>query len=290
MKKYFSLLVAFFVFSAISYGQEEQKIGQTDPNFSGVDGIVKKEHIINKKGIPYAHVREADVLWSKSIWRIIDLREKINLPLYYPTKNIDGRRSLINVILDAIGSGELTAYDPNQNDEFALRMEYKDVKSAMGAQSDTIDTRNPETGLYEQRVVHSDMRSDEVKKFLLKEVWFFDKKYTRMDVRIIGLCPIREAANDEGTRIDQKLMFWVYFPEVRPFLAKNEVYNTKNDSQRDSFDDLFAKRRFGSYVFRDANVYNNRAIVGFNAGMETTLEAERIKDVLFTKEHDMWEF
>jgi gliding motility associated protien GldN len=85
-------------------------------------------------------------------------------------------------------------------------------------------------------------------------------------------------------------MFWVYFPELRPLLAKNEVYNTRNDAQRDSYDDLFAKRRFGSYVYQEANVYNNRAISEYAAGMDQMLEAQRIKEQLFTKEHDMWEY
>ena len=111
-----------------------------------------------------------------------------------------------------------------------------------------------------------------------------------MDVRIIGICPIRESMSDDGSRVDQKLLFWVYFPQARPFLARNEVFNLKNDAIRYSFDDIFNKRYFGSYIFRESNVYNNRAIMGYAAGMETTLEAERIKNELFVKEHDMWEF
>ncbi|MNJ82687.1 hypothetical protein D3C87_00910 [compost metagenome] len=43
-----------------------------------------KENILTKKTIPYENVREADVVWSKRVWREIDLREKINHSLYYP--------------------------------------------------------------------------------------------------------------------------------------------------------------------------------------------------------------
>ncbi len=286
MKKMFFLFAIFSLCMVSTYAQEDTN----EPKFDGVDGIVPKEHIANRKPVPYAYVREADVLWSKTIWRVIDLREKINLPLYYPTINIDGRKSLTNVLVEALSKGDLRAYSTTTEDEFAKLLPYEDVKVALGATTDTVVVRNPETGLNEQKVIANEPRIEEVKKLMLKEVWFFDKNYTRMDVRIIGICPIRESMSDDGSRVDQKLLFWVYFPQARPFLARNEVFNLKNDAIRYSFDDIFNKRYFGSYIFRESNVYNNRAIMGYAAGMETTLEAERIKNELFVKEHDMWEF
>lgn len=286
MKKYLSILALLLAIPCLSFAQSEDEAEV----FQGVDGIVKKEHIANKKFIPYVHVREADVLWSKTIWRVIDLREKINLPLYYPTKNVDGRKSLINVIMDAIQAGELTPYSTSTEDEFTKRIEYDELAKMLGVSTDTFQTVNPETGLIETTITTSEMSSDLVKQYMIKEVWYFDKKYTRMDVRIIGISPIMEQSSEDGSRVDKKQLCWVYFPELRPFLAQNEVFNTKNDSQRESFDDVFAKRRFGSYIFREANVYNNRNIIDYTAGMESNLEAERIKNEIFVKEHDMWEF
>ena len=49
-----------------------------------LDGVYVKEHTIERTPLPYAYLREADVMWSKRIWRIIDLNEKMNLPLKYP--------------------------------------------------------------------------------------------------------------------------------------------------------------------------------------------------------------
>jgi hypothetical protein len=49
-----------------------------------LDGAFVKEHNPTKKVISYPHLREADVMWATRIWRVIDLREKINHPLYYP--------------------------------------------------------------------------------------------------------------------------------------------------------------------------------------------------------------
>ena len=46
-------------------------------------------------------MREADVMWSKRVWRVIDLKEKMNHPLYYPDEQILDRKSLFDVIKDA---------------------------------------------------------------------------------------------------------------------------------------------------------------------------------------------
>lgn len=289
MNKWLSLLVMLLAMPLSIYAQEGEDEALVE-QFSGVDGVAKKEHISNKSGIPYVHVREADILWSKTVWRMIDLRERINLPMYYPTHSIDGRKSLIDVIVTGIETGDIVPYTASPGeDEFVMRMDNEQVRSKLGAGIDTVEVQNPETNMMEKQVVISEMKTDEVKKYLLKEVWFFDKKYSRMDVRIIGICPIRDYEPDPG-KYRTELMFWVYFPELRPLLAKSEVYNTRNDAQRDSYDDLFAKRRFGSYIYQESSVYNNRAISEYAAGMDQMLEAQRIKESLFLKEHDMWEF
>lgn len=291
MKKIISLIAIFATMSVGAMAQTEDEAEQNP--FKGVDNIAKKEHIANKKGIPYVYVREADVMWAKTIWRMIDLRERINLPLYYPVTPLDGRRSVAQVIIDALSNGDLQAYNGNSGfgREFEQHIDYEVIENVFGAGTDTVEVQDPNTGLITKSVVKTEVDPSLVKKLLLKEVWYFDRKYTRMDVRIIGICPVIEAASEDGSRIDQKLGCWIYFPELRPFLMEQEAYNTRNDMQRDSFDDLFAKRRFGSYVYSEANVYNNRTITEMAQGnVDTNIEAERIKQLLFQKEHDVWEF
>jgi len=258
-----------------------------------LDGIYPKEHVLNRKPIPYPHVREADVMWAKKVWRIIDLREKINLPLYYPINTLDGRYSLIQLLLQGIQYEGLTAYSTKNEDEFKVVMTYDQVLYEMGAVGDTTEVRQAD-GTYESVVVAGDLRPEEVKQFLVKEVWFFDRNYSRLDVRILGICPIREYSKSSGDggqeEIVKKAAFWIYFPQARDLFARNEVFNTHNDAQRRTFDDIFMKRYFGSYIIRESNVYNNRRIDAYAVGMEAMLESERIRTDIFNFEHDLWEF
>jgi gliding motility associated protien GldN len=254
--------------------------------------VYSKNHIKNRKPIPFSNIRESDVMWSKLVWRIVDLREKMNLPMYYPTSPQDDRYSLIDLLMYGIENEGLTAYDTN-DDEFKEPMTLDEIHAKFDAQNDTLMQRNRLTGELEQKIIPGQMHTDDVKRYMVKEQWFFDKQTSTMQVRIIGICPIREYIKDGDTAMDgtqQKKLFWVYFPEARPLLATHEVFNPFNDAARYSFDDLFMKRRFSSYITQVSNVHNNRSINQYTVGINSMLEAERIKNDIFTYEHDLWEY
>lgn len=253
-----------------------------------IDNIVEKEHVSNKKPVPYPSLREADILWSKRIWRIIDLRERMNLPLYYPITPKDDRYSLISILLYGIQHEGLPVYSIN-DDEFKIPISYEMVNERMGATDEVSEIFNPETNLYEEVTYTREVRVEEVKQIMVKEVWFFDRNYSRMDVRIIGLCPIREYVDENG-EVVRRQTFWINYPEARNLLARYEVFNAGNDAQRRSFDDIFIKRYFGSYIVQEANMYDNRSIESYAVGVDARLESERIKNEIFNFEHDLWEF
>ncbi|MFW6227676.1 MAG: gliding motility protein GldN, partial [Bacteroidota bacterium] len=237
------------------------------------------------------------VLWAKTVWRIIDLREKQNLPLYYPVNPIGNRMSLIDLLLLGIDNEGVTAYNPDDPyNEFKVQMTRDEVDFNLDAGMDTTMVMNPNTNELEPQVIENERKSDEVKQYLVKEKWFFDKQHSVMKVRLVGLCPIRiynridEATGLPSEEIIKKKVFWIYYPEVRPLLARYEIYNRYNDAQRISFEDFFWQRRFSSYIYAESNVYNNRLIQDYSVGLETLLEAEKIKNWLFEMEHDLWEF
>ena len=279
MKKLIFFLA--FALCSSSFAQSYNEDG------SPVDGIVVKEHIKNKKNLNHAFVCEANVLWSKTIWRMIDLREKQNERLYFPINGstVDDRRSLVQVLIDGINSGDLQAYTPMQSNEFQDSMTLQSVMEKMGA--DAVD-EDEENKVYDA----STIKTEEIKRFLVKEVWFFDRKYSRLDVRIIGLCPIREYKDEENNATPPRMQqcFWVYFPQAEPLLSVQEAFSERNDAQRESLHDVLIKREFSSYVFKESNFYNDRAISEYAQGVAQNIEANRIQQSIFQKEHDMWEF
>ncbi len=267
-------------------------IGHKQSDAQIINGAYKTNDIIEKKPMPLVSVREADVFWSKKLWRIIDLREKMNIPLYYPTIEIENKINLISLLLQGIENGQLTPYDASADDDFKIPMSYSQVKAIFGAQETTQEKINFDTGEKETVRVSGDIRPTEIKQFMIKEEWYFDKQTSTLNVRIIGICPIREYVRegDASGQVQRQKVFWIYYPEARPLLATNLVLSPYNDARQHSFDDVFIKRLFSSYVVKESNIYNNRDVSAYLQGKEAMLESKRIEDEIFNFEQDLWEY
>ena len=257
-----------------------------------LDGAYIKEHTKTKRVVPYTHIREADVMWARRVWRTIDLREKMNHPLYFPTEAINDRKSLFDVIRQGLlVDGSITAYDAGPlltDDEFRkplLATELTDMFSRL----DTQYTESLETGDMEMVVQEIILETRDIKMYRLKEDWIFDKQRSSMDIRIIGIAPMKEMRGEDGEIRGYSPMFWLYYPECRYVFANWEAFNRENDAERRSFEDIFWKRQFSSYITKWSNVYDRQVNV-YKTGLDALLEGEEIKQALFEFEHDLWNY
>ncbi len=261
-----------------------------DAQYKILDKPWVKENTPTRRVVPYTHVREADVMWHRRVWRTIDLREKINHPLYFPIQDIADRKSLFTVIKEGILEGTITAYS-EESDEFDVPLtiaevsegilKFPEVQEQFDEYGDVMD------GFAD--TIWQDYTSQDIVSYRLKEDWFFDNERSIMDVRIMGICPVRLELDENGNSKGNVAMFWIYFPEARYVFANYDVFNRQNDAERRTFEDIFWKRMFNSYATKRSNVYD-RSNKGHLQGIDILLEAEEIKDDIFKMEHDLWHF
>jgi len=278
MKK---LLVLLFVVTSVV---TKAQVGIFQPG-DYRDGIYDKENAVNRRFIPYTHLREGDVTWEKRVWRDIDMREKTNQTLYYPVDPVNGRISMFQLLSKYILADQLMAFSDEEFRQPLDRQALSDkLRKCDSIVQKDVDSLGEE---HETKIWSCDSTSifRAIRKYRLKEDWFFDKQKSTLEVRIIGLGVFTYDEDKDALREQ----FWVYFPACRPYFAKHEVFNTKNDSERRTFEDIFWKRQFQSTIVKESNVYD-RNIIEYANGIEALLESDRIKGDIFRWEHDLWQF
>lgn len=310
MKK-FTIIAMLLLAATFAFAQEEETEGSTLEQ--PVRTPVEMPWVQVNTGdftdpIAYPPVRQADVMYYWTIWRIIDLREKVNHPLYFPTETRGTWRSLGQTIFDAIDISNPEKTDdvlPVYSDEMCTLPYSRDELQSLISQVMTIpeiDEEGEEIGTKELII---QFEPKEIINYRVKEVWYFDKQYSTFRVQILEIEPIIEydrptsnSSYDEeedpeavAANKTQKRLGYIYYNELRPFLAKQEVFNVKNNAARLSFDDLITwKRDFSSLIYKESNVYD-RDIQDYIANSrDQRIESERITDKLRTFEHDLWEF
>ena len=286
MKKVLFIVLTLLAVAGLDLTTRAQPIEDPPPRDSVYDQTAIKE----VQPIPYPYLREADVVWTRRIWRIIDMREKMNQPFYFPEKPQNDWRSFVQILMDGLREETIIAYSP-ESDQFLVPMKYTEIRDKL-EKIDSVRLPRPDNpDIMYDTVIRNEFDPANVKKLKIKEDYYFDRQRSVMEVRILGICPVvDEIDKTTGEKRFEKNLFWVYFPECRNLFAKNEMFNMKNGSAgRLTYDDVFMKRIFSSYVYKEENVYD-RAINEYSAGVDALLEAENAKNSLFEFESGLWEY
>lgn len=277
-----SVVTSLFIFSAtIGLAQNVTESGKTTvntPRDNFYDRTLHKE----KKVLAYDYIHEKDVMWEKRVWRLVDVREKMNHIFTNP------ENPFIKILLEAAEAGDATLYSV-MDDEFKTSLTLEEV-SLLGSSVDTVLTWDPVTFEEILTPVENILDHTDIKQYRLKEVWYFDEETSSMGVRILGIAPIINRYDDNGNFLNSGPMFWAYYPELREVLARQEAANTHNDAARMSWEDIFEARLFASYITKESNIHDRRIKDYKTSPIDVLLESDKIKNELFHFEHDLWTY
>jgi len=320
--KVFVLLISVFAGLTVS-AQQGNLSNSTTPIAAEeppIDGYYVKSDILDRRVIPYSPIRPTDVAYIKRIWREFDVREKMN-EIYASPKS-----RLIDVIMNAVLAGELTAYDPTPTDknptgdDFSAmeRLSPDQVLGRFGADSTLVEEYDDDGNVVASHFEAAAFNPDDVVRFRIKEDWIFDKQRSVFEPRIIGIAPLVTPKMDEITggsgmgnvgseapadvpgigddaqgpsvSADAYPAFWIYFPEARHIFVNKEVTSRNNDATGLSYDDMFIKRLFSSYIVKQSNPEDLRIRDYIDNGVDRLTESERIKKTLVDFEQDLWSY
>ena len=246
-----------------------------------LDDFVERKIIKERKILAHQPIREADIFWEKRIWRVIDVREKMNQTFTWPED------PFFKILQKAALNNDITVYSA-ENDKFTHPMDAAEVRSLF-YHVDTIEIFDPVTYLSTIKIIEDEMNWEDVKRFRIKEAWYFDKNTGTMNVRILGIAPIVDVTDENGNFRFEKPLFWAHYPELRPILSQHEVFNPLNDAALITWDDMMEMRFFASTIYKKSNI-NDLRLKEYYSGVDMLLEAEKVKQEIFNFEHDLWSY
>lgn len=262
------------------------------------DAIVERNLVKDRTPLPYEHIREDDAVYRQRVWQEIDVHEKMNLPFVYRATEDNGSQIFINILLQAIKSGQITAFDATVDDRFTTPMTFKQIAENLVAKPhiaqipDPVNDPDGSKGLMKDTLIQEEFSPDIIERYLIKEEWVFDKQSSRLQVRILGIAPEKDVKNPDGSLRTVTPVFWVYYPDLRPMLAKFEAYNGKNYGARMSWEELFESRMFASRIVQSTidNPGDQPIAAYIKDPILRLLEGENIKEKIFNYEQDLWSY
>ncbi|HMU46675.1 MAG TPA: gliding motility protein GldN [Chitinophagaceae bacterium] len=256
------------------------------------DNAFDKTNLTARTPLAYDHIRWDDALYAEKVWRELDLREKMNRVFQYEAADDNGSQIFVDMLLKAVRSGEVTAF---ADDRFTTPKSLPEIEQLTVGTADTVPQTDPNdpSKIIKYIVTRASFDPKTVNKIAIKEEWVFDRESSRMVCRILGIAPLKTLYLPNGKERGSSVMFWVYYPDLRPTLAKYEVYNPKNMGQsRMTWEELFESRMFSSYIVKSTldNPGNKMIRQYIKDPILALLEGDNIKEKIFNFEQDLWSY
>ncbi|RFP66282.1 gliding motility protein GldN [Hymenobacter lapidiphilus] len=254
----------------------------------------------------YRPIPTSDIMFRKTIWRAIDLREKQNKPMFSEGKEISG------IIMDAVKRGELQAY---RNDsltstlssaEMLGNMSYQEAAAGLSEEEKAAGFSNEATDDWGAPAKKGSAkaapaaassyayRPKDIYQMELKEDMIFDKKRSRMyhDIKSLTLLvPSTLSANTAG--IEKPIASFKYSDLVRVFRANPDKaiwFNPQNDAQHKNLADAFELWLFNSYIVKVSNPTDSRLDEIYGSQQQGILASQQAAADLIEYEYNLWSF
>jgi len=280
LRNYYCLFLALTSFGIFA---QSNILNANIPDKIGVTDVDQKQSDMDSF-LDYEFVDDRDILWSKIVYEKIDLNERLNFPLLFPIDDKlydETRKSLWRVLRENIINGNITEIYTNFNDNFLKQNKMKPVDS-INSKTGVVDY-DPKTGKpigsgflrkVQSRIMINGkdkgealLSSANISSYIIKGIWYFDKRRGELDYRLLGIMPVGKDINNEKAEDDEPVddstgevdrtseewktwnsvqteteLFWIWYPSIRKFLHVEKVFNDTSNANQISFDQLLISK------------------------------------------------
>lgn len=292
------VIVALMLVCGSGYGQSNI-LNAKSPQEIGQKTLEQLEYEINSEPLPYGYTDDRDVMWAKTVWEYIDLRQKTNFPLLYPldTGALGAdRKSLFHVLTENVKNGNIRHI--YSDSYFSREMSYNELDATLHY-VDTLDAGyeqlNAGEALDQQYIDYTSVDASDVQGYRVRGYWYFDNKQGDLRYRLIGIAPvvIDAYSKQQGYEdVEPVELFWVFYPEARDVLFRAPAFNPDNSARPYNFDEILNARRFSAVIYKVDNEQGDREVkdyIGDNSLMQL-MESERLKEEIREFEVNMWNY
>ena len=254
---YYILAIASALFFTATSLQAQEETGNTQQRARRAPQASRGERANDKKdtGIPELTVRAQDMnermtqevgnaRWMRVMYRQIDLMKEKNAPLYYPVTPMNGQMNLFSIIFSLISEGKIDAYqyeDGYEDFSEGNKIELKKMLDSFGIYYEEVAGRGNEGSTFV--INESDIPSESVRSYYVKEAWYFDQNNSVFDVKTLAICPIMTTSGDVGELTMP--MFWIPYENIRPYINTAFIMTSNvNNAMTFTIDDYFRRRMF----------------------------------------------
>lgn len=196
-----------------------------------------------------------NMIWIREIYRMIDLREEVNSPLYYPEYPIGDRMNFFTLIFRLISQNKIPAYEYIDGREIFTdkhKVKFEDILK----NHQIMYTSQGSGNQVKYTIEDSDIPSNEALIYTIKEVWYFDQATGMFNSKILAICPMLLRQEDESEPIRTPL-FWLLYEDIRPYISRALIMTSNiNNAMTYTIDDFFNKKMYNGEIISTTNMMN----------------------------------
>ena len=293
-KRWIVLLALFFIHCSLFFSEVQAQPKKSRVQQTQQAQQQKKQTTSNNMtrrmqiSYPVAIDMPEDVVWRRDIYREINLNDEANSGLYYPVQPQGKQMNLFTYIFKLAQNGYIPVYEysiaNDGNDDFsdASKVDLKTVLDNYHIFYEEADGK--------LKIDNSDIPSQEVTKYFLKESAYYDQSNATFHIKPLALCPVMLREDDFGGEATQYPLFWVKYSDLEPYLSRQTIMTSNvNNAAVMSMDDYFTLNKYQGKIYKTNNMLG-KTLAQICEGDTTKLTAEqkRIEAELKTFEQNIF--